>query len=136
MNRIFVDTSAWYALVDKKDPEHSKAKIFFKENKIPLLTTNFVFDEIVTLIRFRLGLNCAKDFGLKLKNSSFVNIITIEGIDEDNAWKIFTKYQDKTFSYTDCTSFAILVRLSIKNVFCFDKHFNQYDSFNILPGEI
>ena len=41
---------AWYALVDKNDPDHKEAASFIRNNKIPLLTTNFVFDEIITLL--------------------------------------------------------------------------------------
>ena len=62
MKRLFVDTGAWYAVVDKKDPDHKEAEHFLTNNKIPLLTTNFIFDETITLIRSRLGWRIAKDF--------------------------------------------------------------------------
>ena len=55
MNRIFVDTGAWYTLVDNRDPVHVKASAFFVHNTIPLITTNYVFDETVTLIRKKIG---------------------------------------------------------------------------------
>ncbi len=61
MRRFFVDTGAWYALADKKDPDHEQAERFFRNNKIPLLTTNFIFDETITLLRNRLGWSVAKD---------------------------------------------------------------------------
>ncbi len=44
MKRVFVDTGAWYAVVDKKDPDHKQAEAYFRNNKTPLLTTNFIFD--------------------------------------------------------------------------------------------
>ena len=53
----------------------------------------------------------------------FVSIVTVKNEDEENAWKIFLQYKDKDFSYTDCTSFAVMESLKIDTAFSFDKHF-------------
>ena len=74
MKRLFVDTGAWYALIDRNDPDHKNAADFFRSNKTPLITTNFIFDETVTLLRSRLGWGIAADFGKKLKDSGFVTL--------------------------------------------------------------
>ncbi len=132
MRRFFVDTGAWYALADKKDPDHGQAECFFRNNKIPLLATNFIFDETITLLRSRLGWNVAKDFGQKLKKSSFATLISVKDEDEDRAWEIFLKYKDKDFSYTDCTSFAVMERLKMDTAFSFDKHFLAM-KFKVMP---
>ena len=55
--------------------------------------------------------------------------------DEKKAWEIFVKYRDKTFSFTDCSSFALMERIGITEVFAFDEHFTQYGSFVVLPLE-
>ncbi|OGP11591.1 MAG: hypothetical protein A2055_00355, partial [Deltaproteobacteria bacterium GWA2_47_9] len=123
MKRIFIDTGAWYAVVDKKDPDHKQAETFLKNNKTPLLTTNFIFDETVTLLRSRLGWSTAKDFGQNLKLSSFASIVVVKDEDEERAWQIFLKYKDQDFSFTDCTSFAIMERLKLDTAFSFDSHF-------------
>lgn len=123
MKRIFVDTGAWYAVVDKKDPDHKQAETFLKTNKTPLLTTNFIFDETVTLLRSRLGFDVAKGFGQNLKNSSLVGIVAVKDEDEERAWQIFLKYKDQDFSFTDCTSFAVMERLKLDTAFSFDSHF-------------
>lgn len=133
MKRLFVDTGAWYALIDRNDPEHITARGFFNTNNLPLTTTNFIFDETVTLLRKRLSWNVAKDFGQRLKDSAFVSLICVRDEDEDRAWEIFLKYRDKDFSYTDCTSFAVLERLKLDTVFSFDGHFNAM-KFRVVPG--
>lgn len=133
MKRLFVDTGAWYALVDRNDPDHKEAVSFIKNNKIPPLTTNFVFDEAVTLLRSRIGWNVAKEFGQRLKDSRFVSLISVKDEDEEKAWEIFLKYKDKDFSYTDCTSFAVMQRLKIDVAFTFDSHF-QTMKFLAMPS--
>src|SRR3990170_3404886 len=115
MKRIFIDTGAWYAVVDKKDPDHKQAETFLKNN--------FIFDETVTLLRSRLGWSTAKDFGQNLKLSSFASIVVVKDEDEERAWQIFLKYKDQDFSFTDCTSFAIMERLKLDTAFSFDSHF-------------
>lgn len=133
MKSIFVDTSAWYALVDRKDPDHSAAADFIRANTFPLLTTNFIFDETVTLLRKRLGWKVAGEFGQKLKNSAFVSIASIKGEDEDRAWEVFLRYKDKDFSYTDCTSFSFMYRLQTDTAFSFDAHFKAM-RFSMVPA--
>lgn len=123
MKRIFVDTGAWYALIDEKDPDHRSAREFYKNNSIPLLTTNFIFDETVTLLVSRLGWKVACEFGEKLKKSRFASLVQITDADEERAWKIFLTHRDAGFSYTDCTSFALMERLKIDTAFTYDNHF-------------
>jgi|LGVF01.1.fsa_nt_gb hypothetical protein len=44
-------------------------------------------------------------------------------------FKDFVQYCDKNFGFTDCTSFALMKRIVITEVFAFDEHFKQYGSF-------
>jgi predicted nucleic acid-binding protein len=132
MKRIFVDTGAWYALVDKKDPDHSAAASFLKKNKVPLLTTNFIFDEIVTLIRRRFGSSIAGDFGRQLKDSRLTSLVAVQWENEERAWELFLKFKDQDFSYTDCTSFAVMKALKIDTAFTFDRHFLTMN-FKVFP---
>lgn len=132
MKRIFVDTGAWYALVDKKDPDHPDAASFLRNNKTPLLTTNFIFDETITLLRRRLGLIIAGDFGRRLKDSRFTTLVAVRREDEERAWELFLKFKDQEFSYTDCTSFAVMQALKIDTAFSFDRHFRTMN-FQVFP---
>lgn len=50
---IFVDTGAWYASLVPTDPEHEKAVQWLAANHSPLLTTDYVIDETLTLVRAR-----------------------------------------------------------------------------------
>lgn len=132
-NPLFVDTSAWYAYVDKSDADHSSAVNVVRNLNHPLITSNYVFDEILTLAMVRLGFSVAATFGKKLWNQEIVTLVRVSEEDEARAWETFLKYRDKGFSFTDCTSFAIMERLNISMAFAFDSHFNQYGQFTIIP---
>ena len=44
---------------------------------------------------------------------------------ENKACGIFSKYEDKELSFTDCTSFAIMEKFGIRNAFAFDDDFER-----------
>lgn len=119
---IFVDTSGWYALVDASDPDHDRARKWFLQNRLPLITTDY-FDETMTLIRTGLGHKEAVKFGEKLLTSRFAQLISVTKEDKERAWEIFQRYDDKVLSFTDCTSFAVMERLGIDTVFTLDHDF-------------
>lgn len=133
MNGVFVDTGGWYALVDKDDADHMAAATFLTRNTTPLITTNAVFSETITLIRYRLGHEAARITGRKLKESAFVRLIAVTPADEDRAWEIFTGYEDQDFSFADCTSFAVMQRMKLTTAFAFDKHFKVMKVV-VVPG--
>lgn len=133
MPRIFIDTSAWYALLDKTDSFHASATGSYRSIAHPLVTTNYVADEIITLAKNRLGYKIAVEIGRNLWNEEVATLINVTSSDEKKAWEIFVRHQDKGFSFTDCTSFAVMERLGIIEVFAFDEHFRQYNDFIILP---
>ena len=131
-DRIFVDTSAWYAIIDKNDRDHKAAVKKVRILDRPLLTSNYILDEILTLLKTRLGPSIAIPFGQKLWDQEVSALVRITEEDEEKAWGMFRQYEDKGFSFTDCTSFALMERLDINTVFAFDDHFVQYGKFVIL----
>ena len=88
---------------------------------MPVLS-NFIVAECHALLLSRLGPKIARDWLLKQIWS--IEPITVS--DEKKAKEIIERYEDKTFSYTDATSFALMERLGIREAFAFDNHFRQY----------
>ena len=135
MNKTFIDTSAFIALTDSSDKNHVAASNYLKKlisKHIPLLTSNFVVDESITRIKRALGIEPAIIFRNSLKSSSQLEIIYIDDKIEDLAWEIMQKYKDQKFSYTDCTSFALMRMRKTGIAFTFDKHF-KIAGFEIVP---
>ena len=126
--RLFVDTSAWLALNNKNDQYHDEAvsKITkVRQQKIQLVTSEYVFDESVTIIRYRVSHRAAVAFGDALISSNVASIEDITDEERLKAWVLFKKYRDKDLSFTDCTSFALMVKLKLQKAFSFDDHFKQ-----------
>jgi predicted nucleic acid-binding protein len=126
--KIFVDTSAWLALNDRNDQYHSEAvsklNIVTKQ-KIELITSEYVVDESIAIIRYRVSHKAAVVFGDSLMNSTIVTVADITEEERFKAWMLFKKYDDKELSFTDCTSFALMNKLRLRKVFAFDDHFKQ-----------
>lgn len=129
---IFADTSGWYAALDKRDNDHPAAKSFFNSLPASLITTNLIISETITLVNQRLGHSEALKIGNKLWNEEISKKFTVTPEIERLAWKLFQKYDDKTFSFVDCTSFVVMQHLGISAAFTFDDHFRQM-GFTMLP---
>lgn len=126
--KVFIDTGAFLALADNSDFSHDFATSVYQKilkQKAILYTSNYIIDEVITLIRSRVGHDAAVAF-IKGFEISRINVLRITEIDEDLAKNIFTKYKDKQFSFTDCTSFALIDRYAINAVMSLDEHFVQY----------
>lgn len=129
MKIVFLDTSAFIALKDESEINHNKAIDCFnsliKKGNL-LLTTNYIFDEVYTILIKRFGQSQAVDFGKTIRKSRLIQYFIITEEIEEEAWNIAVKYKDKSFSFTDCTSFAIMKTLGINKAFAFDEHFKQF----------
>ncbi len=126
--KLFVDTAAWLALNDKTDQHHKEALIKvskIKESRVELVTSEYIFDEAITLIRYRVSHYSAVIFGESMLNSSIVKVLDVANKDRLKAWELFQKYKDKELSFTDCTSFVLMNDLKLHKVFTFDAHFSQ-----------
>jgi uncharacterized protein len=126
--KIFVDTGAWLALHDKHDQFHKQAieaKTRIEKEKIELITSDFIFDESLTFIRYRVSHDAAVLFGSSLFHSSIVTMVSIDRDLLHLAFELFRKYKDQDFSLTDCTSFVLMKRLKLTTCFTFDSHFSQ-----------
>jgi uncharacterized protein len=134
---VFVDTSAFFALADQTDRLHHQARQYIELTDQLLVTSNVVVHETITLLRMRLGYEQALRFGQRLLGEATTPILRVTPDDEAKAWAIFRQFPDKRFSFTDCTSFAIMKRLGIRTAFAFDDDFRQFGKWIVHPlGDI
>ncbi len=134
----FVDTSWFKAYVDERDEHHRQArglmdKMVARELAVKnLLTSDYVLDESITFIRLAHSHSKALEFARTTINSRLVKVqfvgeeLFLESLD------LFEKSKDKTWSFTDCTSFVLMMKNGVSRVFAFDPHFEQA-GFHTLP---
>lgn len=125
MDRLFVDTSAWYAFLNRRDPDHAAVADILSAWEGRLLFTDYVFDELVTLVRVRVGHDLAARAGNALRSGDLALSVAVEPGDVETAWQKFSQESDKNYSFTDCCSFAVMKRLRISNAAAVDDHFRQ-----------
>lgn len=133
---IFVDTSAWYASEVEDDINHEKARKFLVEIAAGThgvaVTTDYVLDETMTLLQSRKGLTVALIFIDKVRRSKSIRVFWVSESMFEKALGTFRKTTNSRWSFTDCTSFALMKDLSIDEAFTFDNHFKQV-GFQKLP---
>lgn len=124
---ILVDTGAWYALADASDRHHADARQFYEKvaGREELVTTDAILLETWALLASHVGRHAARAFWGGLREMA-VPILCLQPVDLEAAWHIAGAYPDQTFSFTDCTTFAIMERLGITHAFAFDSHFLIY----------
>ena len=131
--RIFFDTSAVYALLDRDDASHNKAKKIWSDVLNPentLITSNYVLVESFALIQHRLGMEAVRVFQediLPLTNIEWVSAET-----HKSGVSALLAASKRKLSLVDCVSFEIIRDLGIKTVFAFDPHFAE-QGFKCIP---
>ena len=130
---IFVDTGAWFALAVPTDPDHGKVRDWFDANIDPLLTTDYVIDETLTLLRARGENQLALAVGEELLNGSMAALHVVELTDVLAAWEIFKNFADKEWSFTDCVSYVVMRGLGVTAAVSLDHHFHQFGTVAVLP---
>ena len=133
--RLFVDTAGWMALADAGDQAHTGARQTRDAHLLDggiLVTTDYVANETLTLIRMRLGLQAAARWWAQIDASTRIQWEWIDPARADKARKWFFGWTDKAFSFTDCTSFVVMDELRLRRALTTDRHFRQA-GFESLP---
>jgi len=136
MKGLFVDTGGWMACADAADPACLRARAARDralERGQLLVTTDYVMDETLTLVRVRLGLAAAEVWWAQVQASSRLRTEWIGAPRAEKARHLFFRHRDKDFSFTDCTSFVVMQELRLRQVLTTDAHFRQV-GFDSLPG--
>ncbi len=130
---IFVDTGAWFAAFVPNDPHHAAARDWLESNSEPLLTSDYVLDETLTLLRVRGEQSRAFILGEQILSESIVSLHLVTIREIQLAFDIFSKFEDKRWSFTDCVSRVVMDELKISTAFAFDEHFRQFGTVTVIP---
>jgi predicted nucleic acid-binding protein len=121
---IFVDTSFWFALRRRRDPQHDLARTLLERHgNQALLTSNHVQGETWTLINRREGHSSAVAFLDIIERSTQLRVEHLSERIERQALVWLRQRNDREFSYVDATSFALMRHLGLTEALAFDDDF-------------
>jgi predicted nucleic acid-binding protein len=98
-----------------------------------LVTTDYVVDELLTLMVSRGQGVAAVAAGGDLWAGRTAELQLVTADDLETAWAIFKRFTDKRWSFTDCTSYAVMQRLGITEALSLDDHFRQFGFLSVAP---
>jgi predicted nucleic acid-binding protein len=131
---VFVDTSAFYAVLDADDflhPAGRSAWVRLLEERGGLHTTSYVLVETMALLQRRIGVEGPRTFV-----SDILPVVQVVWVDEGihrSAQHALLVASRRDLSLVDCVSFEAMRRLGLTTAFSFDQHFSE-QGFQLLPA--
>lgn len=123
---LFVDSGAWIALAQTRDPLHDRSLAVWQEigangarlhTSLPVVLETFTF----------LERNTTREVALAWKDSLEIvprlRILDFRSADLPRAWAFFARRELHKLSAVDATSFVLMKEGKIRVAFTFDQHF-------------
>ena len=121
---IFVDTSFWVALRNRRDTHHEQAHALLKKHVgSRLVTSDHVRGETWTFLRRRAGHAAAVNFLDVLENSKLIEVQRVGATLEAQALAWLRRHDEREYSFVDATSFEFMRSKGIFETFAFDSDF-------------
>jgi predicted nucleic acid-binding protein len=124
MLEVLVDTSALIAFFVSSEKHHQSVKNYFlthPDSEWVILST--VFDETVTWLRVKISIRESIAVGRLLRQEH--RYVALSDKDDSATWQAFCRYDDKAWSYTDCSLLVMSQRLNIPTIVALDEHIRQ-----------
>jgi uncharacterized protein len=123
---VFLDTSGLYAVFDRDDANHSRAKSAWVEwlhEGAVLLTNNYVLLETAALLQNRIGVTAVRAL-----HEDVTPLLQVDWVSEEQhraGVEAVLAAARKKLSLVDCVSFQTMRTHGTRTAFCFDAHFRE-----------
>lgn len=130
---IYIDTSAFYALIDRSDRYHEQAKDLWPsllESHISLMTSNYVVSETINLLQHRLGFEAAN-----LWNKAMLSAVEVNWVDQAThqlGYELWMTLGRRHSTLVDCISYLTMNRHQVEKAFCFKTSYAE-QGYTLLP---
>ena len=128
MRTVFADTGYWIAMTNPRDELHQQASIVTAQlGDAQIITSQMVLVEFLNFMgrRGEQLRKMALTVVGELAKDPNVEIIPQSCVQFDSAVTLFSSRLDKTWSLTDCASFAIMKERNIPEALANDHDFEQ-----------
>lgn len=121
---IFVDTSFFVALRNRRDRHHEHAVALLRQRESAVLvTSNHVRGETWTYLIRKAGHGSAVAFLDSLESSQRIRIEAVTPEQETQALRWLRRHDEREYSFVDATSFAVMQGLRLTQALAFDGDF-------------
>jgi predicted nucleic acid-binding protein len=123
---VFVDTSGFYAFLDRNDGFHAEAKRLFlraESESWVLVTSNYVVHESWALIQARLGWDAMEDFLRELL--ARCRVVWVDERLHALGGARARQARERRLSLTDCVSFEVMLAEGCRHYIGDDGHFKN-----------
>jgi predicted nucleic acid-binding protein len=121
---IFVDTSFWIALRNRRDQHHDDAVALLESTAdAQLVTSNHVRGETWTYLRRKAGHASAVAFLDAVRGTGRLRTIHVTDDLERRALTWLRRHDEREYSFVDATSFALMRSMKVRDAFAFDGDF-------------
>lgn len=134
--RVFVDTSAFLAIIDRKDQHFLEAQSISQrlvEGRYRLITTMYVVVETHASLLRAMNASIARRF--LIEGLDEIGVVSVSNEDEEQGRILILGHTDKGYSFCDAISFSVMERLGLRLAFAFDAHFRQHGFSTPLDGK-
>ena len=132
---IFVDSSFWVALRNRRDGHNAMARALWESHAdSTLVTSNHVAGETWTYLRRRCGHAAAVGFLDALDGSARLQILALEKRQEEDAFRWLRHHDEREYSFVDAASFVLMKALRIREALAFDGDFSAAGFLELRPG--
>ncbi len=122
---IFIDTNVLVSSFIDEDATTARTMDFFsKFSKFKLCTSTDVIAETLNFLTNKVNSKLAYIVGKKLLSEKLIKIIEVTNNDRDIALELIKIFSDYKLSFVDATSFALIHKFKIKQVYSYDADFN------------
>ncbi|WP_256295989.1 type II toxin-antitoxin system VapC family toxin [Haloarchaeobius salinus] len=130
---VFVDTGVFYAQHDSDANRHEPAVDAMRRLASGefgrIFTSDYVYDESVTLTRQRSGNHsAARTLGERIRGTGefpkLVELLHVTEAEFEATVELFDRYEDQSLSFTDANTVAVVERRNIDHVLSFDDDFD------------
>lgn len=128
---VYIDTSAFLAILDADDQNHASASKLWAElleSERTLVSNSYVLVETFAVVQNRLGVAAVKVF-----DEDIFPLLRVQWVDEllhREAIGATLAANRRQLGLVDCSSFATMRRLGIRHAFAYDQHFTE-QGFNL-----
>lgn len=131
---VFLDTSAFLAVLNANDQFHLSARLTWQEilaSDTALFTSNYILLETIAVLQSRFGVE-----SVRLFESDVLPVVETAWVDEtlhQRGLSALLAANRRQLSLVDCTSFELMRQMNIRHVFTFDPHFVE-QGFSVIPS--